>query len=632
MHKKLVGLTGLIIVAVLLLSVNMISNVALRGKKLDMTENKLYTLTDGTRNILKSLQEPITLRFYFSEKLMNNEPVIMDHGKRVREMLEEYQQIAGGKLMLEIYDPEPFSDAEEKAVRAGIQGLPISQTENMYFGMEGVNSTDGRQVIPFFSPEPDKAQFLEYDVTSLIYNLAHPEKRKLTIVTSLPIDGSGNAMARMMGQQDGGDPWYIYTQLQQLYDVTKVEATATKLPEKTDVLVVIHPKDASAEMKYAIDNYVLHGGRAIIYVDPLAESDKGTPNPNNPMQAMMQPKASDLPESFKQWGIELEEGKILADRANAIQVNGGSQNRPEIVDFVLYQSLKDDSINKTEYATSQLKSINVGMTGVFKKLDGAKTEITPILQSSEDTQLLDASAGQMFPQPGKLLSDFKPDSDHKRRIIAARITGKVSAAFPDGPKGGTKAANHLTESEVPIDVVVVADTDMLADRFWVQVQKFFGQQMASKISNNADMLVNFIDFYGGSKDLISIRGREGFQRPFKLIEEMEKDAGKRSEAKMKELEDKLKEAETKLQELQTQKPAEGSSRLTLSSEQQAEIEKFRVEQIKTSRELRQQQHSLRDDVEKLVTKLKFINIALIPLLVGIFAVILGMLKGRRRRK
>ncbi|HMX63451.1 MAG TPA: GldG family protein, partial [Candidatus Sumerlaeota bacterium] len=251
MNKKLVGTTGLIIVAVLLLSINMISDVALRGAKKDLTEGKIYTLTQGTRNILKSLDEPIKLRFYFSEKLTNNNPGISDYGKRVRELLQEYQQIAGSKLSLEIFDPEPFSEAEEKAVRAGLQGVPVSLSERMYFGLEGVNSTDGKQTIAIF--QPDKEEFLEYDITSLIYNLAHPEKKKLTIVSALPIDGSGNEMARMMGQDTGGDPWYIYTQLQELYKVTKLPATAKELPKETDVLLVIHPKDISEELKYSID-------------------------------------------------------------------------------------------------------------------------------------------------------------------------------------------------------------------------------------------------------------------------------------------------------------------------------------------------------------------------------------------
>ncbi|MEO8376615.1 MAG: GldG family protein [Candidatus Sumerlaeota bacterium] len=631
MSKKLVGTTGLIIVVVLLLAINMVSDVSLRGAKADLTDGKIYTLTQGTHNILKALDEPIKLRFYFSEKLVNNNPGLSDYGKHVRELLEEYQQISGGKVNLEIFDPEPFSDAEEKAVRAGLTGRPISMTERVYFGLEGVNSTDGKQTIAFF--EPDKEEFLEYDITSLIYNLAHPEKKKLTVISALPIDGSINQMARMMGQQDeGSEPWYIYTQLQQLYNVTKIDASAKELPKETDVLLVVHPKDISAELKYGIDQYVLHGGKAIIFVDPLAEMDKGTPNPNNPMQAMMQPKGSDLPELFKQWGIALETGKILADKKNAVTVTAGSQNRPDLVPYVLYQSIEDDGINKKEYATSQLQTINVGMTGVLKKLDDAKTEITPILQSSEQTELLDASAGQMFPDPRKLLTDFKVDSDNKRRMIGARITGKVSTAFPDGPQGGKKADNHIAESESPIDVVVFADTDMLADRFWVQVQRMFGQQLARQISNNADMLVNFIDFYGGSKDLIGIRGRAKFQRPFTRIQKMEDEARDRSSVKVKELQEKLDGAEKKLQELQSKKPAEGSSRLTMSSEEQAEIEKFKVEQIETSRALRQEQHSLRDDIEKLGVKLKFINMGLIPLLVGIFAVGLGAFKGRRRRK
>lgn len=627
MSKKLIGTTGLLIILVLLISINMVSNATLRGAKVDLTEGKLYTLTQGTKNILKALDEPITLRFYYSEKLASNNPAISDYGKRVGELLQEYAVISGGKVKLDVIDPEPFSEAEEKAVRAGMQGAPLSRSERLYFGLEGTNSTDGKQTIPFFMP--DKEEFLEYDVTSLIYGLAHPEKKKLTIVTGLPIDGGGDPMARMMGQDSGSEPWYLYQQLQQSYDVRKVELTANEIPKDTDVLLVIHPKDMLDAMKYSIDQYVLGGGKAIIFTDPVAEVDKGTPNPNNPMQAMMQPKNSNLPELFKAWGIEMVEGKIAADRKRAVEVTAGSQNRPEVVPFVFYQSVDKEGINREEYTTSQLETITLGMPGVLKKLADGKTDVIPLIETSTDAAEMDASKGQMFPNPKEILSEFK--SEDKKLMMAARITGKVSTAYPDGPKEGAKSESHLSESKEPINVIVVADVDMLTDRFWVQVQNFFGQKIARLTANNADMVVNFIDFFGGSKDLISIRGRGKFQRPFSLVAKLEEEARDKSSSKIKELEDKLKETETKLQELQSKKP-DGNNRLIVSDEQQKEIEKFELQQIEANRELRRVQLSLRQDIEKLGQWLKFVNIGLIPILVGIFAVGLGTAKSRRRRR
>lgn len=628
MPKKLLGTAGLLILLVILVSVNMISNAALKGVKADLTEGKLFTVTQGTKNILRNLPDPITLRYYFSEKLTNNNPQVADYGKRVREFLQEYERTAGGKIKLEIIDPEPFSEEEEQAVRAGMQGLPISISERVYFGLEGINSVEGRRTIPVFMP--DKEEFLEYDVTSLVYDLAHPARKKLTILTGLPMaGGESDPIARAMGQAKDDDPWFLYTQLQDQYDVSMMELTATAIPEGTNVLMVVHPKDLSAQTKYAIDQYVLGGGKAIVFVDPLCEDDRAPANPNNPLQAMMAPKNSNVPELLKAWGLELEDGKVAADRKRAVAVSVGQQNRPEIVNFILYMSLQEENISRTEYISSQLQTINLGIPGILRKLDDAKTEITPLIETTTDSEELDAQKAQLFPDPKQLLKDFIPGG--KKLMLAAKVSGKVATAFPDGPEGGEKAENHLSESKEPINVIVVADVDMLTDRFWVQVQRFFGQRIANLISNNADFAINSIDFLSGSEDLISIRGRSKFQRPFTLVKKIEEDARQKSASKIKELEDKVEETNKKLSELQAQKP-EGSSRLITTKEQQEELEKFQLQKLETSRELRRVQLSLRKDIEQLGYKLKFINIGLIPVLVGVFAVALGAFKVRRRRR
>ncbi|CAN5270244.1 GldG family protein [soil metagenome] len=626
MSKKLMGASGLLIALVLLLSINTLSSTLFRGKQIDLTESKLYTLSQGSRNVVKGMEEPIKLRFYFSDKLTNNIPTLKSYGERVKELLQEYAKASNGKISLETIDPEPFSEAEEKAVSAGIQGIPISRGgENIYFGVEGSNSTDTVQNIPFFDPQ--KEEFLEYDISSLIYNLNHPEKRKIAILTTLPMEGSQDQMAQMRGQKTD-EPWVILQTLRKQYDVQMLPPSSTEIP-KVDLLLVIHPKDLPAPASYAIDQYALGGGKVMVFVDPHAEADPGKQDPNNQFQAMMQPKGSDMPELLKAWGLELEKGKVVGDRTRAQQVNAGSRTKPEVVDYVVYMSLLADDMNKEDIATSQLQAINLGTAGALKKVDGAKTEITPLLQSTEDSQLIDVSKVQMFPNPKDLYNNF--ESSHTKQLLAARVRGHVSTAFPDGPAGGAKSASHLSESKTDLNAVVIADADMLADNFWVQKQNFFGQTMLTPIANNGDFIINLVDNLAGSDDLISIRSRGKFNRPFDIVKTMERDAQKQFATQEKDLQKKLEDTEKKLQDLQASKGDKGST-MILSDEQQDQIKKFREDQVETRKKLRAVQLDLRKDIEKLGQKLKFINIALIPILVGVIAVGLGIFRSNRKRR
>lgn len=627
LSQKLIGATGLGLALVILVGVNTISNSSLRGTRMDLTESRLYTLSAGSRNIVSDLDEPITLRFFFSEKLASNMPFLKSYGTRVRELLEEFAASSKGKIKLEVIDPVPFSEAEERAVAAGLQGAPLSRTENLYFGLEGVNSTDLQKTIPFFNQE--KEQFLEYDIASLIYSLANPEKKKVAIISPLKVEGGSNPMAAMMGQQEDEQPWTIYSALRENYDVTKLENTATEIPKDTDVLMVIHPKDLPEPMQYAIDQYTLKGGKTLVFVDPYCEADRPPTDPSNQLQALTAPRKSDMPKVLRSWGVEMVPDKVLADRDRGMEINAGSRNQPKIVNFVLYGALTNEDVNRDEYVTSQLEKINVGYPGALRKLDDAKTTITPLVQSSEKTQLLPTSDVQFFPDPTKLYNEFK--SDDKRQIIGAQITGKATTAFPDGPAGGQKAADHVSESTDAINVVVFSDVDMVTDRMWVNVQRFFGQQIAMPIANNGDLVVNLVDQYSGSKDLIGIRSRGKFNRPFEVVEAIQKRAQETNAAKEAELQKKVAETEEKLAELQKARGDAASSRI-LTPEQRAEIKKFQDQMVETKRELRRVQLALREDIEKLGTQIKLINIAAIPVLVGLFAVGLGWARANRRRR
>lgn len=626
MSRKLLGTTGLLIVFVILISVNMLSNVLFKSSRVDMTEGKLYTLSDGTRNIVRGVEEPIKLRFFFSEKATAGIPSLKSYATRVRELLEEYAQQSGGKIQLEVIDPVPFTEEEDQAVAAGMQGAPISQGENAYFGLEGTNSTDGKQTIPFFSN--DRAQFLEYDVSALIHNLNNPKKSKIAIVTPLPINGDDNPMSRM-GGQEGKDPWVIVQQLREQYDVEVVKPDAKELPKDTDVLMVIHPKNFSQDLQYAIDQHIASGKSTMLFVDPKAETDQPPQDPSNPMASMFAPKNSDLPEILKNLGLELEKGKIAADRSLAQKVTINQTSRPETVPYVLYINLREGSINRDEVPTGQLRDVNVASAGILKRAEDVAMKITPIFETTKDAQALEASEADVFPDPKKLYTNFK--SGDEKLMIAALAKGKYKTAFPKGPEGGNKADNHIDESKNDVNVLVVADTDLLTDRFWVQVQRFMGQKMLLPMASNGDFVINFADYFGGSSDLISIRGRGKFNRPFTKVQKLEEEASKRFASKEKELQDKLDETEKKLTELQSNRADANNTRF-LTPEQKEELEKFEKDRLDVRKELRGVKAQLRDDVEALGTKLKFLNIGLIPLLVGLLAVAMGWRRVRRRRR
>ena len=627
MNKKLIGLSGLLVAGTFLVGANVLAGAFLTGSRIDLTEGKLYTLSQGSRNIVASLEDPITLRFYFSDKATANIPFVRSYANRVRELLQEYALASKGKLRLEVIDPEPFSEAEERAVSAGIQGVPISRSENIYFGLEGVDSTDAQKTIPFFNQQ--KEEFLEYDVSTLIHNLANPKKKKLALLSALPLEGKqGDQMARAMGQESGTDPWIVYQQLSEQYEITPMTADADNVPDGTDVLLVVHPKNLPAKTTYAIDQFVLGGGRTLVFVDPLSESDDSGAQAGNALARFSAPRNSEMPDLFKAWGIEMVPGKVAADLDRAQTVSVGNRNRPEQAKYVAYLALQDDNVDKKSPVTSQLETINLATSGILQKTGTGTTEVEPLLETSTNSMQVDLSKVQMFPDPKELIKEFLPSN--KKQAVAVRVSGEISTAYPNGVEG-VKAPNHLEKSKVPLNAIIVADTDLLTDRLWVQVQRFMGQQMVMPLANNSDFVINAVDYLGGSNDLISIRGRGKFNRPFTAVQELEKKAQERFAEEEKQLQLKLTEAEARLGELQQKRP-DGAKATILTDAQRSEIEKFTKDKVETQKKLRRVQLELRRDVESLGMKLKFLNIGLIPILVGFFAVGLGIVRANRRRR
>ncbi len=635
--NKIFTTGSLLMAVVLLLAVNIISDKTLSAVRIDLTESQLYTLSDGSKNILKNLEEPITLRFFLSQKLVTGLPSISGYAIRVRELLEEYQRTAEGNIKLMMIDPEPFSEAEDQAEGYGLQGVPVDNSNTkFYFGLAGTSSTDDEETIPFFTP--NRAEFLEYDLTKLVYQLANPKQKVVGLMSTLPIQGDAQT-SPFLRQKKGADPWMIVDHIKQLFEVRQLETGVEAIPDDVDVLMVVYPKGFSDGTLYAIDQFVLKGGRVIVFADPYSEAYKPPEDPKNPFAAMQAPRNSEFGKLFDAWGIEVASDKVVGNLRTAQKVQVKKGNSATIVTYPVWMDLNGEQyFNADDIITGKLGNIVLGTPGAIVKKGDVGTEIIPLIESGEKSMQIETTKLGFFAEPENLVRNFKPEG---KFTLAARITGKVKTAFPDGkPEGEDKEneetdteksdSEHLTESAEAINIIVVADTDILEDKFWVRVQNIFGQRIALPHAANATFVSNALDNLSGSNDLISVRNRGTFARPFTRVEEIQREAEQQFRKKEKELRARLKETDQKIREMQKQKRG-GSNDLMLSFKQQEEIDSFRKEKIKIRKELRHVQHELQKNIERLETQMKFINIGLMPLLIGFLGITLGLF-GRKRRK
>ena len=626
MNRTLVTGTGLIVALALFLAVNIIANQGLTSLRLDLTQNKLYTLSSGSRNILGQLVEPVTIRLYYSSKEFANIPQLLNYGKRVRDMLEEYAAAGQGKVKLQVIDPEPFSEAEDEAVSFGVRPVPLSAGGGQgYLGVVGTNATDDVQLLPLLSPEREDA--LEYELTKMIYALAQPKKRVIGVISTLPV--LAPPPDPMTGQQHGQD-WTSFVLLKELYDIKEMTPEVSTIDKNIDTLIVVHPKDLPRPTLYAIDQFVLKGGKAMIFVDPLAEQDHAQPDPERPGVA---PKLdSNLEPLFAKWGIKLAPAKVVGDPTIAVRVSFRTPRGPQEVEYLPWLQLQGSALNHDDFITNELNSVNVGTAGSLETLADSKLKVVPLLQTDTTAGLIDRDSIIFVRDPAGLLENFK--SDGVRHVIAVRVAGDAQTAFPDGrpptedQKSAVLDADFVANSKAGINVIVVADTDLLADRFWVRFSTFGDMRMPEPFGNNGDFLINSIDNLGGNDDLISLRSRGQYTRPFKVVQQIQREAEAQFRDRQKALQDKLTETEHKLAALQGE---HSGKEMILTPEQKTELETFREEQLKTRKELRAVQHELDANIEGLGTKLKFINTALVPLLISIFAIAVSLFAARSRR-
>ena len=626
------SLIGVVAVAAILVGINIFAESRLATARLDVTQQHLYTLAAGTKGILAGLKDPVTLRLYYSRALGSRIPQYGAYADRVTEMLREYAAASNGKIRLEFYDPEPFSDTEDRALAYGLQGVPMDQTgEQVYFGLAATNLVDDERTIAFFQPERER--FLEFDLSKLIYELSNPKRPVVGTMTSLPLDGDPRAMmlAMQSGRQGGGQPWVSSVQLRDAFTVKPVPLDAQVIDPDIQVLLVAQAQGLSDNALYAIDQFVMRGGRLMVMVDPHSEAQAQMPSETG---APNEKTSSDLKKLFDAWGVVYDPNKVVADIKGAWRVRANPQDRVQAVDFIAWYNIRD-GLNKDDPATADLSQITVASAGAISKKPGSDIVFTPLLSSSDQSGLLDVEKVRMFPDPAKLLGSFKPSGGPY--VIAARVRGVLKSAFTGPPPPPANAKEKVTlpdfkaQTDGPANLVVMADSDILADRYWVQVQDFFGQPQATPFSDNGAFVSNLVGTLAGGDALIGLRSRGASLRPFSRVEAMQQDAEARFRQTEQDLQAHLDDTQKKLTELRTGRGADKAAAV-ISEQQRASIDALRRDVADTRLKLRNVQLELRRDIAGLQNRLRLFDIVLVPGVLALLAIGLGLALSRRRAR
>ena len=653
--KFLFSGTGLLTVAVgLLVSVGLIS--ALPSIRIDLTEDDLFSLADGTRNIVSGLEEPIELLFFYSESATEDQPQIRSYGTRVQELLREIVIASGGNLVLSIVDPEPFSEEEDLATQYGVQPVPVTQGgQGIYFGLVAVeldNEKDPALRVSETMPliRPDQEQFLEYEFMQLVTRVANPDLKVVGLLTTLDIDGGFDPMTGQATQQ-----WMITDYIRQLYDLRRIETDTEIIEEDVDILMIVHPEGLSEQTLYAIDQHVMRGGETFVFLDPTADSMVSRSERGSMIPAGMR---SDLPGLLEAWGVDYASDKVLTDNTLALRVQMGQGSRP--VAHIGMIGANRTALAGDDIITRRLENLNLSSVGALAPRDGATTRFEPLIQSSSDAMLTNASLLEDVLDPSVLFDEFV--SANERYTIAARVSGVISSAFPEGRPVSKDAAADASEEEAEADddndsdeariekassdsdtmeahlsqtsgetnILLFADTDVLTDRLWVQVAQFMGQRIPQPYANNGDFVINALDNLSGGADLVSIRSRGRYSRPFERVVKLQREADDRLRTEEAALLERLAETEEQLAALNTDEGGQLLGQLT--PEIQTEIDRFNAELLDTRRSLRDVQFQLTADIEALGSNLKWFNTAAIPMLLTVIALFMSLTRARRRRE
>ncbi|WP_428488536.1 Gldg family protein [Rhodopila sp.] len=631
MRRLAFSIIGVIAAAAIAIGINMFADARLANAQLDLTQGHIYTLSSGTKQILAGLKEPVTLRLFYSRQLGSTVPAYGSYADHVREMLRDYAAASNGKVHLEFYDPEPFSDTEDRAMAYGLQGVPLDQGgSQIYFGLAGSNLEDDERTIPFFQAERER--FLEYDLTKLVYELSNPKRPVVGVMSSLPLDGDPRTMMMTQGRGPGGQPYASSVLLRQTNTVKTVPTNAQVIDPDIGVLLVAEAQNLSPATLYAIDQFVMRGGKLMAMVDPWSEAMAATPSPDG-----MPPRDthSDLKRLFDAWGIEFDPNQVVGDLTGAWRVRTTGNDTEAAVNYVAWFNIRD-GINHDDPATADLQQVTVASSGFLSKAPNAAIDFLPLLSSSDRSGSIPLDEVKT-PDPAKVLAGFKPQGGP--RVIAARVRGVLKSAFSGPPPrqgNETRPAGFppfRARTDGPANMVVVADSDILADRFWVRVSDFFGQQSATPFSDDGPFVANLIGTLAGSDALIGLRSRGDTNRPFTLVAEMQSDAEARFRQTQQALQQHLDDVEKQLRTLRSGGSGEQEKQdAVITPDQQAAIGAARQDVLQTRQKLRAVQLELNRDISQLENEMRIFTIVLVPALMTVLAIGMGILQRRRRAR
>ena len=608
------------------LSFNVLNKNFFKNLRFDLTRSNVYTLSDGTKSILESINEPLNFKLFYTKQIGDLNPVYQNYYDRVKEILEQYVLLSNNKIKLKIFNPKPFSDEEDKAVEHGLQGAEIMAGVYGYFGLVATNSTDDEEKIIFF--QPDRSPFLEYDLSKIVTNLANPNRRVVGLYTDLPMLGTFNPLAKTQDAA-AAPPWTVYNQMKEFFEIKRIHEKTNSIPEGLELLMLVHPKKISERLLYIIDQFVLKGGKLLVFIDPNSETESFSPNTN---QTKESDNNSNLKELLDKWGVELVENKVVGDLLSARRVEIGASDQPSVTDYLAWLDIKKDHMDDTHQVTSKVQRLTFATSGFLKNNEkNNNINFKRLVWSTTQSMEIDVSDVKHTPDPTNLLRNFVPSN--KELTLVAEIKGNFSSNFPDGPpdtnrKDDFDKNKHINESIKSTTLVIIADADMLYDEYWLKYEQS-GEVVP--IANNADFIVNLLEYLNGTEDLIGLRGKGVSSLPFTKVEKIQKEAEQKFRSKEQELLEKLNNYQSKLENIQKGSEEDGEKYI-LSEKETLEIDKFRQEMIFVRSELRKVQNALRKDIEKLDSTLKFFNIFFVPILLITISVLLGFIERRKGTK
>jgi len=584
--------------------------------RLDLTADGLHTLSEGSRKILAKIDSNVEVRLYVSRGENRMPSALKNYSQTVEDLLQEFRAASGGKITIKRLDPEPDSDAEDTAKLDGIEPVSLGQMggDPIYFGM-AVSLAPETKAIPFLSPQREK--LLEYDIARVISQVIATNKPVLGVMSPLPVLGGPamNPMMMQMGRQpQQQQPWITFSELKRDFTVESVPMDSDSIPEKIQVLMVVHPKDISEKAQYAIDQFILRGGKLIAFLDTQCITDNRNPNP----MGMNLGGGSSLPKLLEKWGIGLDTSKVVADRTFSRELQG-RDGRPQPVPAFLF--LNADGVNRDDAVTGQSDNLWLPFAGGFtgKPADGLRADV--LLKSSEDSQLVDGMTSQF--NGSKILDDFAPSRTNYP--LALRLSGKFKTAFPDGKPGATNASS-LKDAKSDTVVYLFGDVDFLNDAYSVEVNPMLG--MAMPRNGNLALVQNLVEQASGDVNLVGARGRASVSRPFTVVQKMEAEARARYQGKIEGLNRNVEQLQSNFNDVQIKQEG-NTSKIILTKDQQEAISNFKKQQVEARKDLRKERRNLDVDVKNLENRVKWLNIAAMPLLVSAAGIALAIARKNR---